>query len=69
VTDRGLSQLAGASNLQFLSLNGLPLTVEGLKPLKALPRLRQLEVTGCGLLDEEVEELLISKPGWKIERR
>jgi hypothetical protein len=25
-----------------------------LKPLKALPRLGQLQITGCGLLDEEV---------------
>ena len=69
VTDQGLSHLAGASSLQLLSLNRLSLTAEGLKQVKALPRLGQLAITGCGLLDEEVDDLRKSKPALKIERR
>jgi hypothetical protein len=69
VSDAVMSQLAGASNLQVLSLNRVSLTADGLRPLKTLPRLKQLEITGCGLLDEEVEELQISKPALKIDRR
>ena len=68
-SDAAMSQLAGASNLQLLSLNQVSLTADGLKPLKALPRLHQLEITGCGLLDEEVQDLQMSKPQLKIERR
>jgi hypothetical protein len=68
VTEKALSQLAGGSNLQFLSLNRLSLTAEALKTLKALPQLRQLEIIGCGLLDEEVDDLRTSKPGLKIQR-
>jgi hypothetical protein len=68
VTEQALSQLAGGSSLQVLSLNRLTLTAEGLKTLKALPQLRQLEIIGCGLLDEEVEDLRTSKPGLKIQR-
>ena len=68
VTEKALSQLAGGSNLQFLSLNSLSLTAEGLKTLKALPGLRQLEIIGCGLLDEEVVDLRTSKPALKIQR-
>ena len=69
VSDAAMNQLAGASNLQVLSLNRVSLTADGLKPLKALPRLQLLEITGCGLLDEEVQELQMSKPELKIERR
>lgn len=69
LTDGAMSQLRWASNLQVLSLNRVVLTGDGLKPLKTLPRLRHLEVTGCGLLDEEVEDLQVSMPQLKIVRQ
>jgi hypothetical protein len=69
ITDQGLSSLAGASNLQLLSLDGVPLTGASLNALKGLPRLGQLQVNGCGLLDEDVMDLRKSKPELKIERR
>ena len=69
LTDEGLGFLVGASNLQVLSVSHVPLTPKGLQALQQLPRLNQLDLTGCGLLDEEVRDLKISKPGLKIMRQ
>jgi hypothetical protein len=68
LTDEGISSLVGASNLQFLSVSRVPLTPKGLQSLQSLPRLNQLDLTGCGLLDEEVRDLKRSKPGLEIIR-
>jgi len=40
-----------------------------LNALKGVPRLRELDLTGCGLLDEDVRDLQISKPELKIKRQ
>jgi hypothetical protein len=67
LTENGLGSLAGASNLEVLSLNGVQLTPKGLQALKGLPRLRMVYLT-VGLLDEEVHDLTINKPGLRILR-
>ena len=69
MTEDGLKALSGAANLQILSLNGVPLTEDALPLLKAIPRLEQLEITGCGFLDEEVADLVKSKPGLRVRRQ
>ena len=69
MTEDGLRVLSGATSLQCLSLRGVPLTAKALPLLKAIPSLQQLEITGCGLLDEEVDALRKSMPGLKIERQ
>ncbi|MHC5540237.1 leucine-rich repeat domain-containing protein [Singulisphaera rosea] len=69
VTDEGLVQLAGATTLRSLSLNKLPVTAAALKTLLGLsPGLQQLEINGCGLLDEEVASLKVLNPALKIDR-
>jgi hypothetical protein len=68
LTEKGLGSIAGASNLQVLSLNQVQLTLKGLQALRALPSLHMVDLTGCGLLDEEVRDLTISKPGLRILR-
>lgn len=69
VVDEGLVQLAGATTLRYLSLNRLPVTAGGLKTLLGLvPGLQQLEINGCGLLDEEVDGLKALNPALKIGR-
>ena len=46
----------------------MPLSENALPLLKAIPRLERLDITGCGLLDEEVDDLVKSKPGLRIDR-
>jgi hypothetical protein len=69
LTEDGLKNLSGATNLQFLSLDGVPLSVNALPYLKAIPRLSNLELTGCGFLDEEVADLTKQRPSLRIKRR
>ena len=68
IDDQGLSFLAGLK-LENLSLDGVPLTDKGMKALKSLPRLKQLSVNRCGLVDEDLMGLRRSRPGLKIDRR
>jgi hypothetical protein len=68
IDDPGLSFLAGLK-LENLSLNGVPLTDKGMKALRSLPRLKQLNVNRCGLLAEDLMGLRSSNPGLKIDRR
>jgi hypothetical protein len=49
VTDEGLEYLKGASNLQALSLAGVPLTGTGLTHLNALPKLHWLGTRDSGI--------------------
>jgi hypothetical protein len=69
LTDEGMGSLAGALDLQILSVCQVPLTSKGLQSLRGLPRLNQLDLTGCGLLDEEVRDLTVDRPSLKIMRR
>jgi hypothetical protein len=69
LTEDGLNNLSGATNLQFLSLNGVALSVNALPYLKAIPRLSNLELTGCGFLDEEVAGLTKQRPNLRIKRQ
>jgi len=57
-----------AARLQILSLERVPLSANALPRLKAIPGLKKLELTGCGFLDEEVADLVKSRPGLRIER-
>ena len=67
VTDQGLSYLSGSRVLR-LSLDGVPLSEEGLKALTAMPSLWSLEIRGCGLSDKAVNDLKQSKPTLQIVR-
>jgi Leucine Rich repeat len=69
MTEDGLNALAGATQLQMLSLKQVPLTPAALPLLKALPRVDRVELSGCGFLDEEIDALVTSKPGLRVERR
>jgi hypothetical protein len=69
MTEVGLKTLSGATSLQILSLNKVPLTSAALPLFKAIPRLDRLELTGCGFLDEEVDALVKSMPGLRVERK
>jgi hypothetical protein len=68
MTEDGLKALSGATRLQILSLRQVPLTQAALPLLKALPRVDRLELGGCGFLDEEIDSLVKSKPGLRVER-
>jgi hypothetical protein len=69
VTPDGLRALSGGSNLRVVSLEGVAMTGGNPDILKTYPRLNQLNVTGCGLLDEEVAALKSARPDLKIDRR
>ena len=69
LSEKGLEALSGAVNLQLLSVSHVPLTAKTLQSLKGLPRLNTVDLTGCGLLDEEVRDLKTSMPGLKILRQ
>lgn len=68
LAEDGLKALAGATALRLLSLKQVPLEPRAVPLLRALPPgLDRLELTGCGLLDEEVATL--KRPGLKIIRQ
>jgi hypothetical protein len=69
LTDDGLKALSGATNLHFLSLKGVHLTETAIPLLKAIPALEQLDITGCGFLDEEVADLVKARPKLKVIRK
>jgi hypothetical protein len=68
VTEDSLKALSGATNLQVLSLKRVPLHPSVLPFFRTLPGLKVLELTGCGLLDEEVDVLAKSMPRVRFER-
>jgi len=67
VNDDGLSGLKGATNLQVLSLANVPLTGRGLAPLKSLPKLERLDVKGCGVSFEDLDDFQVARPAVKLE--
>jgi hypothetical protein len=67
VTEEALSHLNGATNLQMLSLRGVPLTGRGLKYLTLLPKLNQLDINNCGLGFEDIDEFQVVCPAVKLE--
>jgi hypothetical protein len=67
ITDEGLSHLKGATNLQCLSLVEIPLTTRGLTSLTSLPKLNRLDIKGCGLDFEAVDDFQVACPTVKIE--
>ena len=69
MTEDGLKALSAATRLRILSLSHVPLTAAALPLLKAIPSVDRLELTGCGFLDEEIDALVKSKPGLRVERR
>jgi hypothetical protein len=69
MTEDSLKALSGATRLQILSLKQVPLTPDALPLLKAIPRVERLELGGCGFLDEEIDALVKSKPGLRVERQ
>lgn len=68
-SEESLKSLSGATSLRVLGLDGVPLSVNALPYLKAIPALTNLELTGCGLLDEEVADLMKSRLDLRIKRQ
>jgi hypothetical protein len=68
-TEDSLKALSSATRLQILSLKQVPLTPDALPLLKAIPRVERLKLGGCGVLDEEIDALVKSKPGLWVERQ
>jgi hypothetical protein len=63
ITGAGLVHLTGLTQLQTLRLSGVPLTADALPLLESIPSLTELQITGCGLSDEETDALKKSRPG------
>jgi hypothetical protein len=57
LTDDGLAHLAGMTNLAELTISAPRVTGRGLAGIAELPRLRKLEVGGCGLTAEAIPPL------------
>jgi hypothetical protein len=68
MSDDGLKSLSGATALQDLSLKQVPLTPSAMPFLKAIPNVLQMDLTGCGLSNEDVADLIKSKPRLKVVR-
>jgi hypothetical protein len=67
MTDEGLGYLKGASNLQMLSLVDIPLTAQGLNHLISLPKLNRLDIKGCGLDFDAIDDFQVACPAVKLE--
>jgi hypothetical protein len=59
--------LGGKTNLELLQLRFLLMSASGLEHLKTLPKLRQVSLYQCGLLDEDVAEFRDAMPDLTIE--
>lgn len=68
ISEDGLKALSGATSLRYLSLSRVHLESSALPLLKALPGVDHLELSGCGFLNEEMADLIKSKPGMKVIR-
>ena len=67
VSDTRLDNLKGATNLQVLSLRGIPLAGRGLRFLTLLPKLKQLDINTCGLGFEDIDAFQVACPAVKLE--
>lgn len=67
ITDDGLRHLAGATNLQVVSLRDIPLTGRALGHLKTLPKLSRLDLNGCGLSFEDIDDFQVARPAVKLD--
>ena len=67
IDDRSASYLSSAAKLELLQLRFLSMPGGALKHLKALPKLREVSLYRCGLLDEEIADLRKSMPNLRIE--
>ena len=67
MNEEKLAALSNATSLSLLSLRGVPLSGDALRHLKAIPRLRTLNIAECGFAGESLAALKQSKPGLKIE--
>ena len=52
----------------MLSLDGMPFSAAGLKPVVALPRLRYLSIRGCQVPYDDVEQIRTNMPTLRIDR-
>ncbi len=59
-TDESVAELSQAPDLQFLELNGSPLTDAACVDLGKMPRLRDLYLGGPGITDQGLESLSLS---------
>lgn len=66
ITDTGLAQLKGMSNLKELDLHSIKLTDAGLVHLKGLTKLKTLVLRNTQVTNEGREELLRTNPGLRI---
>jgi hypothetical protein len=65
---RPIASYSDPSNLQVLSLSGVPLTDQGLASLKTLPKLNRLDIKGCGLLFEDLDAFQVARPAIELKR-
>jgi hypothetical protein len=66
ITDAGLAPLTGLTQLRTLRLSGIPFTAAALPHLQSIPGLTRLEISGCGLKDEDARALRKSRPGMAV---
>jgi len=57
ISNRGLRELSGLTNLRYLSLARTKITDEGLAYLKSMPRLEMLELSDTDISDEGLKHL------------
>jgi Leucine-rich repeat (LRR) protein len=66
MTDAGLRELAGLTQLQSLSLTGTRVTDAGLKHLAGLKELQTLDLTGSRVTDAGVSDLRKTLPSLSV---
>lgn len=69
VDEDQITALLRASTLHGLSLRGVPLTKRAVSDFKSIPSLEHLDVSGCGLLDEDLDDLIECKPDLTVLRQ
>ncbi len=67
LSDASLPTLAGLKTLETLKLTEARLSLGGLRALKALPKLRQLQIAESEVAEADLEALRRELPGVKIE--
>lgn len=66
VTDAGLQELVGLTNIQALHLQDTRVTDEGLKHLAPLTKLTFLSLSGTKVSDEGVKEFKRQRPNCEV---
>ena len=61
------AHLKARANLQVLARAGVKLSGDGLRSLKAIPKLKQLNIQGCGLGFEDIDDFQVACPAVKLE--